>query len=265
MKKVFIILTLFLFIACTTKQTSDLDGINFILDSQIEQNKNSMQKLLAINPNHVLPHYDKYINIRLKYDELIGLIQHTENNGDATQLKDSLNKYYEDLINIDPKNDTYTENINSYFSFREFDKDRLFNSIQTIEVMFKQISLYALNHLKEDVYENYRIFESINVLVVPEKNTINLGEEYSAKIYIVADTTAMTEALISEYDTNNQFLLNTDIPNQSLGFAKNNDAYIYKETPTKKGKYKKQGVVDYRDPLVGCVRRYPFTISYEVK
>jgi hypothetical protein len=268
MKKTLYILILVSFISCTfnetSNETSDLNQMNFILDSQIENNQNSMEMLMAINPNHVLPYYDEFVNIRLKYEDIIYFIQNTRTLENASQLKGLFDYFYDVLINIDAKNKTYTDNINTYFSFRGYDKNRLFNSIETVEIMFKQTSLYAFNHLRENIYYDYLLFERIHILVVPEKTTISLGEEYSAKIYIVADTLAMTEAYINEYDSNNIFLMNPNLANQSLNFSIDKNAFIFKDTPTKKGIYKKQGVIKFNHPKKGGTRAYSFTIDYEV-
>ena len=146
----------------------------------------------------------------------------------------------------------------------------IINSILVIIIMVLLIKNISYKRVNSDLMQEKKILiaktdSACNLryrpVVVPKENMVNMGEEYSAAIYLAAiNENNLPTVIVGEMESDKfSYASLTD----TLEFNDEYDTYIYNKLPTKKGAHAWGGVIENKCDT--SVEKMYFQMFYEVK
>jgi len=212
-------------------------GFIDIYKTEINTELCDMKKLIELNPYKYKESYNEIKDIQCKFDTIYSRIERNDLNI-IPSLKEIENLTKEHQNYKIEKKIEIILNMN----IGELSRNELL-------AILNELNCSIISQIRFDIDKTDYKFNSIRVLVVPEKKVIKVGDTYKASVVIVAIDSTRLPKVTFVYESKNLQLSNGII--QIKG--------------EKKGKFKSKGNVELIKSNDGIKRCFPFEFEFEVQ
>jgi gliding motility-associated protein GldM len=204
-----------------------------------------------------------------KEDDLNVPSEHMITQKKATELKEEINLFRENMLNLIDENDvelretilaaldTSDPRINlkeggekkSWETERFLDKPlvAVMALLSKIQIDVKNTEANVINYLYSQIDAGSFLFNKLGARVIPESSIVLQGDEYVAQVFMAAEDTTQQPQI---------FINNQSVPVRD-GIA------TFRVKTTEPGTFSWSGLIKYKTPA-GITKDYPFTQQYQV-
>lgn len=227
---VFAIFFLIILNGCTNKNRINYSKEISFINQSINQNIQYFKELDSIDCENNL-YYQHALTVIEKTNFIIAKLNNSDYLGDSIN---SLSNYCISFCNIEQ------QDVKDLEIEKKIDYDLLQLKLRLLENM-------AISSLLNRYRNNFYYFSFVKPIVVPQKNTVKVGEEFVATIYLVgANEGGIKRVNINEKDCN----------------FEDEDPYnpVFRLISTKKGLNKLNGYIIFKNPFKGDLK---YDIKYD--